>query len=385
MFGCAETGEFRTLRPETDKGTFTVQATDVPKSCMRRKNRAQGVNLLKFQRKKARLTPIHESEEIFPSEKPEIIAQREEPSPISITITSPEGESRGLSIEGSFERTDTPMLHRKSVNSRLYLDLDVFEEELENIPDQDSKVKDPEVLNILAELPPRPKCKRKVLPPSITTGTDSLKPKKKKLLKLRSKFENTLDNVGSSMTKDLRSVMKRESLKVLNEQRPKSAENGVRVIHLSDLSSANSSSVPDLPSILNKLAKSNDLKDFSQFKKQTNEIDEISRGRVISKSSMYEDSGALSTPRDDSGIKLGSTEMLSTPKVGKCLKGSDIASFYNMWDRDRKSRPFDKKDSDKMKINVYRDCLCSIRNCAKKCFNQRNNVLPPISSPSRDI
>jgi hypothetical protein len=367
-----ETGEFVAPYQEKDKGTFTVQTSDVPLALRRSKTRKLGHNTQYFRSKKVRLTPINEKEET--DEREEVVVESESCatiSPVSITMTSPDGECTYITNERSFHRSDTPAVHRKSVDTALFLDLDTFEEELENIPEHENKVRDPDVLGILSTLPPRPKCKRKVLPPSITTGVDNLKPKKKKLLKLRSRQENILGHSNFTISKDLQNVMKRQTLQVLNEQRPKSAEHGVRVLTLSDLSSTNSSSVPDLPSIMSKIAKSNE----SHIRNETNEHGNMYR----SKTTMYEDSGALSTPRDDNS----GANPTATPE--KCLKGSDIASFYNMWDRDRKTRPFDKKGSDKLKINLRRDCLCSIRNCARKCFNQRNQVLPPIASPSRDI
>ena len=380
-----ETGEFVAPSQEKDRGTFTVQSSDVPSGSRRSKTRKLTHVTQTFRRKKVRLTPINETEEIDEREEEEIVVESEcdkTISPFSIMLTSPDGESTYITSERSFERSDTPAVHRKSVESSLFLDLDTFEEELESITENDNKVHDPEVLGILSTLPPRPKCKRKVLPPTVTAAVDNLKPKRKKLLKLRNKHENILGNANYTISKDLQNVIKKETLHALNERRPKSAENSVRVLTLKDLSSTNSSSVPDLPSILSKIANSNDQKDMEPIRNQKNEYAKL----YSSKTFMYDDSGALSTPRDNNDAKLDDINRPSASNAtDKCLRGSDIASFYNMWDRDRKSRPFDKKGSDKLKINVHRDCLCSIRNCARKCFNQRNHVLPPIASPSRDI
>lgn len=407
MVICGESGSLRIQRPDIDRGTFTVQATDIPISCLRRTHRKAGTIQPNQQRKKVRLTPINECEETLTRDAS--FTSREcahNMAPIRIALTSPCGDYTYITREGSFERSDTPMLHRKSSSTKLYVDIDTFEEELETITTIDEsevELKDPTIANALAELPPRPKCKRKVLPPSVTTVVDNGKPKKKKLLKLRSRHENSIENASYALPKDLQYVMKRQTLQALSKlPRPRSAEHVVRVIRLADLSSANSSSVPDLPSILNNIAKSNELAEVSSARNVTHTLSELSRGRTlthassemsrgsgVTKSAMYEDSGALSTPRNnsDSQLENGSpmSRLDSEVKVENCLKGSDIASFYNMWDRDWKSRPFDKKESDKFKINIHRDCLCAIRNCAKKCVIKRNNVLPPINSPSRDI
>lgn len=409
MVICAASGSLRNQRPEIDRGTFTIHASDIPISCLRRTYRKSGANVQKQQRKKVRLTPINECEETMTRDGS--FASREcthTMTPISIALTPLcGGDDIYTTREGSFERSDTPMLHRKPSLNKLNVDIDTFEEELETITtitESESKLNDRTIANTLADLPPRPKCKRKVLPPSITTVVDNGKPKKKKLLKLRSRYEHSIENASYALSKDLHNVMKRQTLQALSKlPRPKSAEHVVRVIRLADLSSANSSSVPDLPSILSNIARSNELADISSPRTVTHTLSECSRGRAlthessemsrasgVTKSAMYEDSGALSTPRNNSDSQIlesGShlSRLDSEVKVENCLKGSDMASFYNMWDRDWKSRPFDKKESDKFKINIHRDCLCSIRNCAKKCVIKRNNVLPPINSPSRDI
>ncbi|KAL4234491.1 hypothetical protein ACF0H5_006136 [Mactra antiquata] len=375
----AETGQFMSIaRQDTDRGVFTVQATDVPRAVLRRKpKRSRKSPTVKIQITNPTLEPIHEDNDETQDVEEEITEEMSlsaSPSTLVSTVDS----------ERTISRYDTPSCRTKS--TELSIDLDGFDEELEKVPDI---TVDTDIVNMLSGLPPRPKCKRKMLPPSITNSANTdnkdgdSKRRKNKMLKLRKDLVKTLETVNrpsSRNTQTATAYHSRQTLESLSyTPRPKSAENKVFVVQLSDLGSSNSSSVPDLPSIMSRLASerldSSHLRTLTRLSMRQSD-DEPSK---TSARSMYEDSGALSTPRR-SPDSNDTNE--SKSKTESCLKGSDISSFYHMWDRDRNSRPFDKKDSGKIKLNVHRDCMCLIKNSARKCFDKRHSVLPPIPSPS---
>ena len=371
---CVETGELRRPpnRPDVDYGKFTVESADVPLGTLRKKGFKHGGNG-KDRRKNVRLTPISEGqEEPIGRELSFVSVNRNDGmTPFKSDVgTSTDSVALSLSSENSFERSDTP-INRKSYTKLLLDTREPVEDELQLICEESgSSTKSQEVFNILTELPPRPKGRRKMLPPSVTSSDIGDKLREKKLLKLRKRIESRLQSQSLSVSpaksppfsprtdcvsplKDIRGKYPRLSDISTPEKRPKSAESGVQVIRLSDLASCNSTSVPDLPSILSKLTDGGD----SKFTKRTS-LD-------------FDDNGALSTPRQ---APEQSDTISGWDK--NCLKGSDMSSFYNMWERDRNKRPFGKKS--KQPVLIHRSCLCSIKKSDDRLSNAKSKCLPPI-------
>ena len=274
----------------------------------------------------------------------------------------------------------------------IFISILIHSKELEKIPEEsDSFIRDPSVRNVLLGLPPRPKCKRRVLPPSVV-GTDS-NDEKQRPQKLRYKPQNTHTSVKQSVrsfrklrdelamtninSKDVQRHSFAEYLKSITERlRPKSAENKVRIFKLSDIRAENSSSVPDLPTLIKTISKEYDEKNKNTDIGDRNE--RVLPVRSGALSPLLDESGALSTPRDGTGSQAS-------------LRGTDLASFYHMWDRSRKKRPFDKSMEKETKSSVIRpsqrNCHCAIRkmnSCARRCSFQKNSILPPISATLRE-
>lgn len=379
MFAYPESTEFRSSRAGYDRGFFTVQSTDVPAGPTRRK-KIRG-NHKAFWRT-IRLAPITENEERLwePADSPcsEDFETSVTPSSVDGRTARPNSGSKDNFVDKSVTyETVRRMPRRKSDVPSLHLELDTFEEELQNIP-EDCRTPDTEVQNMLTKLPPRPKCKRKVLPPSVTKSEPPQRGqstnKSNKLLKLRAKIQNNTqtNSVSSSNSvvkkKDRKTVHENKAFNILDHiRRPQSADNEVHVIKLSDLGSLSSrSSVPDLPTLIDSIVKHNEL---TASYAQTQERSNSSPKRENS----FEDSGALSTPRPDS-------------KTPTALRGSDISSFYHVWDRNSKRRPFDRKDAEKSRVKLNRDCMCSVQNQAKgnKCGVHRSHVLPPIGAARKE-
>ncbi|KAH3771834.1 hypothetical protein DPMN_173163 [Dreissena polymorpha] len=372
MVASAESGDFRVLqglppRTSRDKGVFTVQTSSTPRR-RRVDPSAKGQQQQPLSTRNVRLTPIHENEEMTREGTPMSLGSDGEQatSPSSFEVFERDS-STGMGYRTSSEKAMGIPL-RKSCIPRLVLDSDTYEEELEHISEDTNN--NTYTHNVVSDLPPRPSCKRKVLPPSVTgPDCDNVK-SKNKLLKLRNKpsANNFVLKDDLTILKDLQKVIlsRTERLNTL-KVRPRSAENRSRVIHLADLSSPNRVSVPDLPSIIQSITRHNEL--HSQRTPVSTEPRDLGRHEIA-----FDESGALSTPREEA--------LMPTP-----LRSKEMASFYNMWDRDTKKRPFDKKDCEKERgIHFNRSCLCSLRNCGRKCgFPARSNVLPPIVSPHREL
>lgn len=354
-------------RKDVDYGFFTVQTTDIPSGPLRRRT-GRG-NHKRFWRT-LRLAPITENEENL-LERSNSISNENEisivPSVVFCQTERPKAADK-FSI-GERSKSFACVSPRKPIVPRLQLDLDTYEEELENISEDDGrKTPGSEVFNVLRGLPPRPKCKRKVLPPSVTVReTDKVKNNTSKLLKLRTKTNNKVA-VNGSTTSDTGDQKLRKNNQgsltfriVQNDKRPQSADSNVRVVTLSNISYVNQSPNRNLPTMVKPIGLTKS--EIVQTQQITSMLEEKE----------FDAGGALSTPRK------------TEAKNSVALRGTDITSFYNMWERSTTRRAFDRKGTEKGKARLNRDCACSVQNNIKGKYGlHKNNVLPPINSSVKE-
>ena len=358
------------VKPPTDAGTFTVQSYDIPLGA-RVRNKSRPFSFAKTEvrkrKKKARLTPINEYEEIdkddFDTKSVLSFDSLKVNEDIMIDRNDDFNDGYGNSLcgqelERTIVRSDTPVNSPKP-KKKLSRREKQFDEELQMISEQPDDDKDFDLRKIMSDLPPRPKARLKILPPGLTSNTTGQK-KRMRIRKLRHK----VDEVGGSAyksslvtnsfcsfsTKD--AALKSQPTSLLT--RPQSADSGVRIMQsatLPKIQKSKSTSVPDLPSIMNKLAKAR-LK--SGFK------------------SAYEDNGALGTPRGAVSDRRNTTS----------LRGSDITSFYNMWEKANTSRVIGRQSPEKTNTpspTFQRPCALMHKHDTRKHIT-REHFLPPIQN-----
>jgi len=367
MLANSATGGILSPRREKDHGFFTVQSSDIPVGSKRRNGTRRNHKTLL---RSLHLAPITEREERLSGEFGNFANDNNEyniPQQHSIRCQTDRTHDRLGETVFRRSKSFTSTRVNKPVIPRLQLLLDTFDDELSHIRENSgSYTPDNEVITALDELPPRPKCKRKVLPPSVTGSQEgSSRRTSNILLKQRPRAQhilqsgspsNNVNQKGAKQCMNLETTTRLES----KTERPQTADNKLRVIHLTGVSNyINNTGVSGLPAILNNLVNNSDL----------NTSLDLSHDHDMS--ARIDDSGALSTPRNGESNQ-------------SALRGSDLASFYNMWEKSKSRRPFDKNDDTTRKLRVNRSCMCSIQNCAKdKCGLRRNSVLPPIGSTGK--
>ena len=308
----------------SDTGTFTVQSVDIPLGS-KVKNKPRFTKA-EVKRKKARLTPINEYDEL---DKMDIDAK----SVLSFdsmrcnedfamdhvdVLNDTDNDIMDYEInKQTVQRTDTPVIlpRRKKKSTRVN---NGFDEELRMITEQSEQDYDTSSNGFIVDLPPRPKARLEVLPPDITGNHNTERKRKhRRHHRLRQKVEevggttyksssilNSCSSHGqNALGQKANEEIRRNKLSLLT--RPQSADSGFKIINsvtLPKIQKSKSTSVPDLPTVMNRLAKS----------KHKGEI-----------RSSFEDNGALETPR------ANRTERNNT----KCLRGSDMSSFYHMWEK----------------------------------------------------
>lgn len=345
-----------------DRGTFIVQSADIPLGAkVKTKPRFTKAEV---KSKKARLTPINEYDEFDTMEfdtksvlSLDSMRCNEDFAMDHVNVLN-DIDNDIMHYEANklaFQRTGTPVvLSRRKKKTRLKDE--GFDEELRMITEQSGQETNMCSYDIVTDLPPRPKARLEVLPPDIT-GNHNIEHKRKhrRGRRLRQKVEDvggtayksslvssSLSRFGPKADEDAG----RNKLSLLT--RPQSADSGFRIINsvaLPKIQKPKSTSFPDLPTVMNKLAKS---KHKGEFK------------------SIYEDNGALETPRGNR------TDRSST----ECLRGSDMSSFYNMWEKARESRVIGRQSPEKMNSpspTFLRPCAPFHQQEARK-----HHFLPPL-------
>ena len=352
---------FNGVQSSNDTGTFTVQSVDIPLGAkVQTKPRFTKAEV---KSKKARLTPINEYDEFDKIEfdtksvlsfDSMICNQDFAMDHISAFNDIDNDMLCYEANEQAFHRTDTPVIlsRRKKKPTRVE---ERFEEELRMISEHSDQEQESSSYGIVTDLPPRPKARLEVLPPDITGNHNTDHKKKRRVVR---RLRQKVDEVGgtsyksSLISNSLSSFgakaddVKRNKLSLLT--RPQSADSGVRIINsvaVPKIQKSKSTSFPDLPTVMNRLAKSKLKGDFK---------------------SSYEDSGALGTPRE------ARTERNNT----KCLRGSDMSSFYHMWEKARVSRVIGRQSPEKMNSpspTFQRPCASFHKHEARK-----HHFLPPL-------
>ena len=349
----------------TDIGTFTIQSYDTPLAAIPR-NKPRRFSKAKPDvcKKKPRLTPINEYEELdegdydtksvlsFDSLKcnDDDMMYRNE------SFYDDFGDnSYGHELDSLVHRSDTPVISPKP-KKKLTHRHKQFDDELQMITEQPDNETDSDTRKIMKDLPPRPKGRLKILPPGVTNSV--IEPKKRKRIR---RLRYKVDEVGGSAYKSnlisqpFSFVAKDDALKSQRTSlltRPQSADSGVRIIQnatLPKIQKSKSTSVPDLPSIMNKLARAR-LKSGCR--------------------ATYEDNGALGTPRDT----------VYTTRNTTSLRGSDITSFYHMWEKASTNRVIGRQSPDKINTpspTFQRPCAILHKHDSRK-HNSRDHFLPPI-------
>ena len=346
-----------------DMGTFTVQSADIPLGAkVKSKPRFTKAEV---KSKKVRLTPINEYDEFDKMDYDtksvlslDSMRCNEDFAMDHISaLNYIDNDIVHFEVNNrtEFHRTDTPVILSRRKKKTARVD-EGFDEELRMITEQSEQEKDICSYDIVTDLPPRPKARLEVLPPDIT-GNHSTEHRRKhrRGRRLRPKIgevggtaykssliSNSLSSFGPKADEDAR----RNKLSLFT--RPQSADSGFRIINsvaLPKIQKSKSTSFPDLPTAMNKLAKS---KHKGEFK------------------SSYEDNGALETPRGNRTDR-GST---------KCLRGSDMSSFYNMWGKAGVSRVIGRQSPDKLNSpspTFQRPCAPFHKHEARK-----HHFLPPL-------
>lgn len=352
------------IKSPTDVGTFTVQSYDIP---LRARTKPQlkkcAFTKAEVRSKKARLTPINEREEFnddFDTKSFlsfDSLKCNEDLTMDHYTAFTDIDDSTVLYHETErniLHRSDTPVIFSKPKKKSSRKD-ELFDEELRMITEQPESGIDSNSNKVLTDLPPRPKCRLNVLPPDIT-GNNLPEPKKRRRIR---RLRHKVDEVGGTAYKSslipnpLNSLGTKEEVPTPRQlsllTRPKSADSGVQMkqfVTLPKIQKSKSTSVPDLPSVMNKLAKSKLKGDFKTD---------------------LEESGALGTPRGAISDRSNNTS---------CLRGSDMSSFYNMWEKTRISRVIGRQSPDKTSSPTpafQRPCASMHKHDSRK-----HHFLPPL-------